>query len=351
MKLFLRVAVMLCCLSTFGLDVVTKYAPTRNVQAQDRSDKKNQEEELAPLTEAERQLNPRDIVLGQPNFVADLELFASEGFGAHSWAEHIARKGSRYRKESQFWVFIGEIGRTSVRLYPQGKVYDDFVPPRGGGLVEGGVYEPGALALESDVAFTALGTVQIDGHKCVKIEAIRKGEPEKIYLYAANDLKNLIIVAQVLAEKRGLIQRLRNVSLDVPDYLFEIPSDFKPIEHDRWKKVELAKLTYKGSPSKDFGVFRASGGELFIWVRDAYYPWEYLYRPQQGTVEIAFQGLLVNRSGTYIWQTKETEAFSVTDYHRPSLSLIDAHLVVKPNGISFRSNSYKQDQATIDITW
>lgn len=350
MKLFLPVAVILSCLSPFCLDVATNYARTRNVQAQDRSGK-NKEEELTPLTEAERQLNPHDIVIAQPDFVADLALFASEGFGAHSWAEHIARKGRRYRKESQFWVFIGEIGKTSVRLYPQGKVYDDFVPPRGGGLAEGGVYDPGSLALESDVAFTAQGTVQIDGHKCIKIEAVRKGEPEKIYLYAASDLKNLIIVAQVLAEKRSLVERLRNVSLDVPDYLVEIPSDFKPIEHDRWTKLESAKLTYKGNPSNDFGVFRAPGGELFIWVRDAYYPWEYLYRPQEGTVEIAFQGLLVNPSGTYIWQTKDTEAFSVINYHSPHRSLIDAYLVVKPNGIGFRSNSYKQDQATIDIAW
>jgi len=341
---------ILSCFTTLSRDAVTAHALTRNVQAQNRSDKKN-EEELTPLTEAEHQLNPRDIVLGQPDFVADLELFSSEGFGAHTWAEHIARKGSRYRKESQSWVFIGQIGKTSVRLYPQGKVYDDFVPPRGGGLAEGGVYDPGALALESDVAFTALGTVQIDGHKCIKIEAMRKDEPEKIYLYAASDLKNLIIVAQVLAEKRGLVQRLRNVSLDVSDYLVEIPSDFKPIEHERWAKVESAKLTYKGSPSRDFGVFRAPGGELFIWVRDAYYPWEYLYRPHQGTVEIAFQGLLVNRSGTYIWQTKETEAFSVINYHRPSRNSIDAHLVMKPNGISFRSNNYEQDQSTIDISW
>ncbi len=349
MKQLLSVAIILSCLSNLGRAAALKYEPPRKIQARAGKEKKN-EEVLTPLTDAEHSLNPRDIVLGEPDFVADLELFVSEGFGGYSWAERIARKGSRYREESQFWIFVGEIGKTSARLYPQDKVYDEMLPPRGG-LADGNVFNPKALALESDVTFTALGTVQIDGHKCVKIEAVRKGKPEKIYLYAARDLKNLVLVTQVLAPNRGMVQRLHNVSLDVPDSLVEIPADFKPIEHDMWTKVESAKVTYKDRPSKDFGVFRAPGGEFFIWVNDAYYPWHYLYRPQQGTVEIAFQGLLVNRSGTYIWQTKETEAFSLTGYRRPMGRPIDAHLVVKPNSLKFRSNSYEQDKAVIEISW
>jgi hypothetical protein len=205
-----------------------------------------------------------------------------------------------------------------------------------------------------------LGTVQIDGHKCIKIEALEEGKPNQTYLYAATDLQNLVLVAQVLAPKSeavhslrfvASVQRLRNVSLEVPDNLVEIPPGFKPIEHDTWTKVESAKVTYNNRPSQDFGVFRAPGGELFIWVNDAYYPWHYLYRPQQKTVEIAFQGLLVNRSGTYIWRTTEGVAFSLTGYRRPDGSTVDAHPVVKPNSIRFRSENYEQDNAMIEISW
>jgi len=95
-----------------------------------------------------------------------------------------------------------------------------------------------------------------------------------------NVLKNLLLVVQTIAPKRSAVQRLRNISLEVPDSLVAIPSDFKPIEHDSWKKVESAKVIYKGRPSKDYGVFRAPGGELFIWIEDAFYPWHYLYNQQ-----------------------------------------------------------------------
>lgn len=311
------------------------------------------------MTDAEQQLSPREILLGQPDFVADLGLFVSEGAGAYSWAERIARKGNRYREESQFWIFVGEIGKTSVRLYSEGRVYDEMLLPRGA-ATDGGVVNPRALALKSNMAFAALGTVLIDGHKCVKIEAVEEGNPNKTYLYAASDLRNLIIVARVLAPISkdvrslrfvGSVERLRNISLDVADSLVEIPPDFKPIEHDRWTKLESANVTYKNKPSKDFGVFRAPGDELFIWISDAYYPWHYIYRPQEKTVEIAFQGLLVNRSGDYIWKTKENVAFSLSGCRSPNGSTVDTHVVVTSNSIRFRSASYERDKAMIEVSW
>ncbi|HLN98289.1 MAG TPA: hypothetical protein VK208_07480 [Pyrinomonadaceae bacterium] len=42
--------------------------------------------------------------------------------------------------------------------------------------------------------------------------------------------------------------------------------------------------------------------------------WTYLVRPKEATVETAFQGLLVTRSGEYVWQTKDREAYSQTNY-------------------------------------
>jgi hypothetical protein len=286
--------------------------------------------------------------LHQPDFVADVSFFVNEGFGGFGGASRVARKGSRYREESQFWAFVGEIGKTAARLYPQAKVYDDMVPPK---EESDYLFNPVGLAVQPKNTFTSLGTVQFDGETCVKIEVAQPDNPAKIYLYAAPNLRNLILVSRIVTAKRSTIQRLKNATFEVPDTLVEIPADFKAIDHDRWTKVESAKLTYKDKPSKDFGVFRAPGGELFIWVSDAYYPWHYLYRPKLGTVEIAYQGLLVNRSGKFIWQTNETEAFSLRDYYRPGTSPVEAHLIVKPNGIKFWSNSYEQDGSIIDITW
>ena len=100
-----------------------------------------------------------------------------------------------------------------------------------------------------------MGTVQFGGETCIEIEVAQPGSPEKIYLYAAPNLRNLILVFRIVAPKRSTIQRLTNVSFEVADSLVEIPADFKSVQHDRWVKVETATVTYKNKPSKDFGGF------------------------------------------------------------------------------------------------
>ena len=313
------------------------------------------EEVLTSLTEEERSLNARDIVLNQPDFAADLTFFVGEGFGGHGGAERLARKGNRYREESQFWIFVGELGKPSARLFPQAKAYDDYESARGGSADITPI-NPQPLALEPDVSFKALGTTVIDGQICLKIEAVRKGKPEKFYFYAARDLKNLVIIVQRIEPKRSTVQRLGNISLDVPDTLVQIPADYMPIEHDRWVKLETVTLSYGGKASKDFVVFRAPAGELFVRVNDAPYPWDYLVRPKEAIVETAFQGLLVTRSGEYVWQTKETEAYSQTYYRNPRppsewSKEEDRRVIVKPNSVTFRSTDYDKDKSMIEVRW
>jgi hypothetical protein len=199
---------------------------------------------------------------------------------------------------------------------------------------------------------TGFGSVDDRRTRCIKIEAVRKGKPEKIYLYAARHLRNLFIIAQVLDPPRSFVQRLSNVSFEVPDSLVEIPRDYKPIEHDRWTKVETAKVAYKHKPSKDYGVFRSPGGELFVWVNDAPYPWLYLVRPLEATVETAFQGLLVTRSGKYVWQTNEAEAFSRISYrNKKREEEKDKRVIVSQNLVRFPSNDYDRDHAMIEVRW
>src|SRR5687767_13817865 len=132
-----------------------------------------QQEVLFPLTEEERLLNPRDLILNQPDFMADLSFFVAHRVSGHGFSQKLVRKGNRYREESEFWIFVGEYGKPSARLFPQAKIYDDYVPPRGGSQDRPPIDAP-AVARENDVTFTAVGTVAIDGHHCIKIEARRK---------------------------------------------------------------------------------------------------------------------------------------------------------------------------------
>jgi hypothetical protein len=257
----------------------------------------NQDKEppLAPLTEAERALDLRSIIANQPDFTADQSFFYGEGFGGFGASQRIARRGNKYRWDNGFIIVIGEPGKAATRLYPKAKVSDDIET----GIDEesigaGRPFNPKTLASGSEITFTALGTLTIDGHKCIKIQAIRKNSPEKIFLYAAEDLKYLVIVAQVLNRPRGSIQKLSNISLDVPDNLFEIPSDYKAIEHRRWTRLDNAKLTYGGKPCQNFSVYRSETGELFIAVNEPCPDWTYLVRLKRGNSRDSFSGYACN---------------------------------------------------------
>lgn len=329
-----------------------KYESMEELRARWQKDETEEEKEvLTPLTEEEKALNARDLILNQPDFVADLNFFVSEGFGGYGGAQRLARKGKRYRAESPTWLFIGELGKPSAQVFPKQKTYDAFDSDRGGSA-DSTPLNPQALSLEPGVTFTALGSIEIDGHHCIKIEAARPGKPEKFDFYAARDLKNLVIVAQVIESRRSMVQRLGNISLEVPDSVVEIPADYKPVEHDRWTRVENAKVTEKGRVYKDAAVFRAPGGQLFIRVND----WTYLVRPQEAKVEGVFQGLLVATSGEYVWLTKENEAYSLTNYRiaaPPSKwdHEEDMRVIVKPKSVTFRSNNYSKNKAMIEVIW
>jgi hypothetical protein len=70
---------------------------------------------------------------------------------------------------------------------------------------------------------------------------------------------------------------------------------------------------------------------------------------------MAFQGLLVMRTGKYIWQTKETEALSQTYYRNKKRESDkqkeEGRVIVKSNSVKFRSNDYDKDHAMIEIHW
>ena len=184
---------------SFVFSFTFSYLPSATVQQ-----KANEQEVLSPLTEDERLLNARDLILNQPDFMADLSYFVAHRVSGHGFAQKLVRKGNRYREESEFWIFVGELGKPSARLFPKAKVYDDYVPPHGGSLDDPPI-DVAAVARETDVTFTALGTAAIDGHHCIKIEARRKSTQDKYYFYVARDLKNLAIVTQLIQPNRNTI--------------------------------------------------------------------------------------------------------------------------------------------------
>jgi hypothetical protein len=118
------------------------------------------QEALAPLTDEERALNLRELIANQPDFGADLEFFVAEHKigGAYGFAYRLVRKGKLFREESKFWIFVGEIGKRTARLFPPSKSYDDMEPPTGESMNKGGVLlNPNILLADEGTTLTVLG--------------------------------------------------------------------------------------------------------------------------------------------------------------------------------------------------
>jgi hypothetical protein len=317
---------------------------------------------LAPLTEAERSLNLHDLVANQPDFVADEVFFYSEGFGGFSANRHIARKGNRYFVDTGFVKVITEPGK-EIRLNDGNKTFEET--PIGSEFVAGNGHpiDPTLLPLQKGATFVALGSQTIDGHKCLKIEVKVPDQKAQIFLYAAEDLKYLIIAAQVLNPPRGSIQRLQKISLDVPVALVEIPPDYRPPPKHKWSRVDSATVTYDGKRGKGFSVFRSDdGNQLFVTLYEPHpntglpLPWHYLVFLKEQMVEIAFQGTLITQDGKLAWEANAKEAFSnggnkPDKRHYPCDGSKCPKTIVRTNAVQFPSVFYDDRKSMVGVTW
>ena len=314
---------------------------------------KEENDSLTPLTDGEKRLDFRALVHDQPDHSADLTYFRSEAFSGGGGSERVVRKGHRYRKESRYWIFLGEKGKPRIKLFPDSKTYDDLDGYDDERVSYSRPFNPKTLAEDPGTTFKPLGKMKIGDYECIKVQVRREGkglEKERIFLYLAKDMKYLAVVARVQKSRLSLIQRLENISLEVPDNLVRVPPDYKPIEKDLWTRVKDAKVKYRGKLSNEFGVFRAPTGELYVWVdigdEGDPFVWSYLVRPKEKTAEIAYRGLLVARNGMIARYTKEDEAFSHTGYRHPSAveesKSEGKPVTVRPNSIKF-STSFGDD--------
>ena len=317
---------------------------------------------LMALTEAERALDLKSILANQPDFVADELFFYGEGFGGFSDKRRVARKGNRYFVDTGYVKVITEPGK-EIRLNDKNKTFEEAPIGSEFALGDGHSIDPQILASQKGATFTALGTQPIDGHKCIKIEAKIPDQTAQVFLYIAEDLKYLVVAAQVLDPPRGAIQRLQNISLDVPAGLVEIPPNYRPLPKHKWSRVDSANVSYDGKPGKDYSVFRSDdGNQLFITLYEPHpdtgapLPWHYLVFLKEQTVKIGFQGLLITSDGKLAWDTKAKEAFSAGDNkpdrdHYPCDWRRCPKTVVGTKLVQFPSVYFEDRKSMVRVTW
>ena len=353
MKLILSVL----CVSLLCIGYVT--AQTRRPSSMT---KPSDEPPIMPLSEAERALDLPGIVANQPDFVADESFFYNEGFGGFGAKRHVARKGNRYFIDTGFVKIIVESDK-EIRLNDASKTFEETPIRNQLVLSNGRPINPQMLASQNGVKFIALGTQFIDGHKCLKIEAKLNEQDVQVFLYAAEDLKYLIIAAQVLNPPRSSVQKLQNISLEVPSQLAEIPPDYKPLPKYKWMRIDSAEVFYDGKLQKDYSVFRSEdGNQLFVTLYEPHpnsglpLPWHYLVYLKEQTVEVGYQGLLITKNGDFAWQTKEKEASSSGEDkpdkdHYPCDGQRCTKTIVGTNFVQFPSVYFEDRKSIVKVTW
>lgn len=317
---------------------------------------------LTPLTEVETNLNLQKLISNQPDFVADEIFFYNEGFGGFSAKQRIARKGTRSFFDTGFVKVLVDPDK-EIRLDDKQKTYEE-IPIRKDFIVGNGhPINPRLLTSENGFSLTALGTQIIESKKCLKIEAKKEGEPYKIYLYAAEKFKYLIIVAQIFNPPRSSVQRLENISLSVPSQLLEIPLGFKPLPKHKWLRDNSVQLTYENKTQKNFSVFRSEDqNQYFITVQEPHpatgllLEWHYIIDLKQQSVGIGYQGLLLTALGDFAWRTSEKEAFSKGDNHptkgsSPCRSIKCPKNIFGTNFVQFPTVYYEDRKSIIRLSW
>jgi hypothetical protein len=192
------------------------------------------------------QLSPREILMIQPDFMAEIlvtNFDLPKGAIRHVMS---ARKGTNYREDrtapplsclpddfNQLLAGRQEIvrraGHSTVWLFPDAKKYlviEDLSANSESDNLMGAVVKG---VLREHVSFDNVGKEIVAGHECLKIRAVMDGGLKVAFIYVDPNLNNLVVRVEDSGIFFNGIISLRNISLDVPTDLFEVPADFKEI--------------------------------------------------------------------------------------------------------------------------
>ena len=107
-----------------------------------------------------------------------------------------------------------------------------------------------------DVKVEEAGEEQAAGHPTTKYRVTTEGQPGELNVYAAKDLKNLVIKLDGQFEGHTVQMQLSNISLNVPDSLFNPPAGYEKT----YTKVDVAALHPKFQQAPPTSGGQAPGG-------------------------------------------------------------------------------------------
>lgn len=274
--------------------------------AQTNPNEKSKEPVLVDLTENEKKINPRFLVENQPDFTAVESYFSAREISGFSASSKVARFGKKYRIDTGFAVVFTEAKKPTLRIVQDKTIeesigeYRPFVSPTK-------PLNPTDLLEFDDVSFVSLGSIEVDGKRFLKIQAKSKEFSPEVFLYADLGQKNLISIIQIQSPQRSSIQRLEEVSFDVPKALFDL-TGYQTLPKFQWNRVKTAKVFHLGREIPEALVYRHKS---YVFVHVARFEIFLVDLTRKMADIVVFQGLLVAKDGRYIWTTTSDEAWSV----------------------------------------
>ena len=327
-----------------GLLFVLLTAPTTPAQ---KSTDEPTEPPLLQLNQAEKQIDLRKLIAGQPDFTAIENYFSARAISGFSLSNKVARKGRQYRVDTSIVVAITELNKPVLRLNGN-RTYEEGVGSHQAFVSATSPLNPTDLLGFDDITFSAVGAIEHNGARLLKIRATSKGFDQEVFLYADPAKKNLITIVQIIGKERSSVQRFEQVSFSVPDSLFDI-SGYKAVPKFDWKKIPNAKVTLKGVPVEGGLVYRHAD---YLFVHAAEFDHFFVDLKSQSAMTVVFQGLLVAKDGRYVWRTNENEAVSIGELGQVIEKDTEYYVNVKTtaNSVSV-PYSAKKKQTILTVEW
>jgi hypothetical protein len=179
------------------------------------------------------------MLANQPDYTAMQRFVFSEGFGGFGANSKVVKMGTRHAKVTEDTIFISEAGKPLIKIFPKRKEYSELQLPETGDFA----VSPEDLAKRTDTIIESRGTEKVAEYTCLKIEVSYRDEKlkeMKFLFWAAPALKNLVIKSETSVGRQvKFFMVLEDVSLDVNEDVFRIPSTYKKVvEPDYLKQLE-----------------------------------------------------------------------------------------------------------------
>lgn len=192
--------------------------------------------------------------MNQPDHTATEQFSFIEPKGGFGATTKVAKLGARLRKENDDTVFIKEVGKTTIKIYPKRREFSEVHPDDE--FEEDGefAFTREGLAKRQDVKFALLGSDKIGKYECQKVEATYKDTRLKdlkfVFCFVPR-LRNLIVYEQALVGPVTMTTVLSNVSLSVSEDVFRVPANYKKVQEKSYSEQsqELLNRIRQASPS------------------------------------------------------------------------------------------------------